>query len=149
MMTTSIDPTVVSPQDTDPAAPTAGILAALRSRLTNDEIEQLLAWSASQSSQRDSQHLIKYNVSSAFLGRSFYVSVFAGSEKRSRRRLNEEGKVRSFWVFMFELILVSAAITALVGGLIATLGLAVYAVMPDHGVGLFEGAAQIWRFLVE
>ncbi len=121
------------------------IPANIRSSLTPAQMVQLVELM----DPARAAHQIDYRVSTNWFGRNFYLALFAGVEKRSPRRLLQDGQRRSFSLFLFEAILVNLAMTLLVCGLLFVAVTGLLWVLPDSGIGLFDGAAQIIRHLVD
>jgi hypothetical protein len=120
------------------------IPANIRASLTPAQIAQLVK--LLEPAQAD--HQVDYRVSSTWFGRRFYFALFAGTEKRSQRRLVHEGQRRSFSLFLFEAFFVNLAVTLLICGLLLVMVMGLFWVLPDHGIELFDGAAQLIRHLL-
>jgi hypothetical protein len=121
------------------------IPADIRAVLSPDQISDLVDLMLPPTSN----HSVDYRVSSSVLGQKFYLNLFVGSEQRSQRRVLHDNQRRSFSLFLIEATLVSLAISLLVCGIAAVVVLALYAITPEHGVDLFDGAAQIYRFFID
>ena len=121
------------------------IPADIRAALTPQQItrlERLLALPAPG-------HTIDYRVSTALLGRRFYLALFSGRELRSPRRVSDDGQQRGFMDFLFEAVLLCLAGVFLVC-LLALSGLVtLYLVKSALGIDLFEGPSVLHRFFFD
>ncbi len=94
-------------------------------------------------------HMIDYRVSTALLGRRFYLALFSGRELRSPRRVTADGQHRGFMDFLFEAILLCLVVTCLVC-LLALAGLVtLYLVKSALGIDLLEGPSVLHRFFFD
>lgn len=82
----------------------------IKARLDSEQID----WLEEKIGARTTRHAINYRVSTAVVGRRFYLTVLAGAEKRSLRRLQEEGQRRPFSTVAFEIGTLCLAVTLMV-----------------------------------
>jgi hypothetical protein len=130
--------------DIDPTT-TAQIPVDIRAALTPQQIARLERMLAVPTPG----HTIDYRVSTALLGRRFYLTLFSGRELRSPRRVTADGQQRSFLDFLFEALLLCLAVTFLACLLAVTCLVLLYLVKSALGVDLFDGPSFLHRFFFD
>lgn len=86
-----------------------------------------------------SRHALNYRVSTRLIGRTFYITLLCGSEKRSARRLRREGQLRRFLGVAGEIAVVCTAVSIVAWLLVGCFMVAAYLVKSALGIDLMDG----------
>jgi hypothetical protein len=117
----------MTPSSSEGGAAPSAIPTDIQANLSQDQVQRLDAMLL----PRRTEHAVDYRVSSDLFGRRFYLTLFAGSENRSQRRLQDEGQTRSLGGVAFELSMICLAVAMLIVGSLGVVGLAIKAIY-DH-----------------
>ena len=99
-----------------------------------------LAALARASQAQGSRHAVDYRVSLPFLfGRSYYLTVLAGRERRSHARLQVEGQHQVSRIAIFY----GAATTMAAGSILVGLLCAIYLLESMSGINIFDGESPL------
>jgi hypothetical protein len=112
------------PSSSAGGGPSSPVPADIQALLSEDQVRRL----EQQLTPRSTAHPVDYRVSTALFGKRFYLTLLAGTEARSARRLQDEGHMRSFGVVVFEISMMCLAVSTLLIGSAAVIGLAIKAI---------------------
>jgi hypothetical protein len=108
------------PSSSEGGEATSPIPSDIQAHLSPAQVQRLEAMLAPQRWV----HPVDYRVSSVIFGTRFYVTLLAGIEERSHRRLESEGHTRSLAGVAFEFAMICVAVTLMIA---CTLGVLVMA----------------------
>ena len=125
------------------APPLTAVPADMRARLTPEQVARLDGMLAS----RSTAHAFDYRASSTFLGRRFYLALFAGAEARSACRLEREGLSRNLASVLFDVATFCLGMSALICFVTGMVVIGAYIIKSALGIDLMEGPSFLHDWL--
>ena len=130
-----------------PGAPLPAALARLLGRVPDEVLSTFtsrqLEALARAVATAPSRHVIELRASVPLIGVDFYVTLFAGRERRGRERLAHEGQSKPLRRLVVYFLLLSLLISTLIG-----FAVILYAIKSAFGIDLFPGKS-IFHFVYE
>lgn len=111
------------------------IPADIRAALTLEQIVRL----ENMVVDRRALHAVDYRASTSFCGRHFYLTLFAGPESRSLRRLHAEGQRRTFHRVLAEIAGFCLSMSLLACLMVGATVIVLYVTKSALGIDLLQG----------